>query len=155
RTTALPVDGHVRVPGGKDYRLAFIAVIVILEIDGILIYVPHEFHGNPAHLRLCITHRRSAVAVHGTEVPLAFDERIAVAEILRHADHGVVAGPVTMRMVFTHDIAYVTRGCLIRFPSSHAVVMHTVKYSPVHRLHAVPDIGECPRDDDTHCIIQE
>src|SRR5699024_2559910 len=109
----------------------------------------------PAHLRLCVTHRRSAVPVHGTEVPLTVDKWIAVAEILRHADHRIIDGRVTMRMIFTHDIADDTRGFLIRFISGHAVVMHTVKYSPVHGLHAVPDIRKRPRDDDTHCIIQE
>ena len=60
----------------------------------------------------CITHGRRRVAIHGTEVALTINERVAHGEILRHADQGVVDRGVAVRVQLTHDVADHARGFL-------------------------------------------
>ncbi len=60
-----------------------------------------------------------------------------------------------MRMVFPHDIPDDPGGLLVRFIRGDPQFVHSVKDPPLHRLEAVADIGQGPRHDDTHRIVQE
>ena len=51
-----------------------------------------------------VTHRRSIVAVHGTEVTLTIHQHVTQGEILRHTNDGVVNSGVAMGVVLTDHV---------------------------------------------------
>ena len=106
--TAMPaaaVDEEVRELGRQDRRLLLGAVVVVLEVDGLLVDVVEHLGGDRGQARLRVAHRRGAVAVDRAEVALAVDERVAHREVLGEPDQGVVQGDVAVRVVLAHHLA--------------------------------------------------
>jgi hypothetical protein len=71
RDTHRTVDEQVREPRGEHDWLLSLAVVVVLEVDGLLVDVPDHLHGERRHLGLGVSRGCRAVVAGGTEVALA------------------------------------------------------------------------------------
>src|SRR5690606_25603383 len=94
------------------------------------------------------------VAVHGAEVTLAVFQRQAHGEVLSHADHGVINGGVSVRVVFTHHFPDDFGGFLVFAVPVIADGALAKEDAAVHRLEAVADIWQGARDDDGHGVVE-
>ncbi len=127
--------------GRQDSRLLERFVEIRLEIDGILIQVGQDFFGQLLEFGLGVSHGRHRVAVDGTEVALSVDKQVAQVPGLGQAGHRVVNAGVTVRVVFTEDVADDTGGLLHAAAVGDTQVAHSEEDAPVHRLKSVSYIG--------------
>ena len=81
------------------------AVVVRLEIDGVLVDVVEQMQRDLGQARFGVAHRRRRIAVDRAEIALAVDQRHAHGEILRHAHQRVVDRLVAVRVILAHDVA--------------------------------------------------
>ena len=135
------VDEEVGEAGGKDRRLLRPAVVVVLEVDGLLVDVPHHLHGERGHPALGVPGRGRGVVAGAAEVALAVDERIAQRPVLDEADEGVVDRGVAVRVVLAHDVADDARALGVRAVGAVAAVEHRVDDAAVDGLQPVAHLG--------------
>jgi hypothetical protein len=107
-----------------------------------------------AHADLGVAHRRRRVAVDRAEIALAVEQRQAHRELLRHADQRVVDRLVAMRMVLADHVADDAGRLAIRLVPVVAVLVHRMENAPVHRLEPVADVGQRPRHDHAHGVVE-
>ena len=124
------------------------------EIDGVLVEVFQQFHGDGCQAGLGITHGCRAVAVDAAEVALAVDQHVAHGELLGHTHHRVIDGAVTVRVVFAQHLADDTGALAVGGIRPQAHVIHGIEDAAVHRLQPVAGIGQRPRDDHAHGVIK-
>ena len=148
------VDQQVRQLRRQHRRLLLGAVVVVLEVDGLLVDVVEHLGGDRGEARLRVAHRRGAVAVDAAEVALAVDERVAHREVLGEADEGVVDRAVAVRVVLAHHLAD-DRGALAeRAGGRQAHLAHRVEDPAVDGLEAVADVGQGARHDHAHRVVE-
>jgi len=135
------IDQQPRNTGWKNQWFVFGFIVVRAEIDRFLVEVGQEFVGQLGHANFCITHGRCGITINRTKVTLAIDQHVAHRKRLCHADNGVIHGGITMWMVFTNNITHHSGGFFIGFVPVVAQYTHSVKYAPVNRFQAIPDIG--------------
>ena len=153
RNPGRAVGEQVRKRRRQHHRLVFLLIEIWLKIDRVLVEIAQEFLGNllePA-FRIPVGGRR--VAVDRAEVPLAVDQLIAHAKVLRHAHERVVHGGVAVRMVFTEhftdDLGAFGVGPVVIQPD----LAHRVEHAPIGRLQPVPGVGQGTADNDRHRVI--
>ena len=149
-----PVDQQVGEPGGQQRRLLELAGVVVDEVDGVLVDAVEHRHGDLGQTALRVAGRGGRV-VGRAEVALGVNQRVAEGEALAHADEGVVDGPVAVGVVLAHDVAGHTGALDGRAVGPGAEVVHAPEDPAVHRLESVPGVGQRPRDDDRHRVVQE
>ena len=148
------VDEQVRQPCRQDRRLLLGAVVVVLEVDGLLVDVVEHLGGDRREAGLRVAHRGRAVAVDAAEVALAVDERVAHREVLGEAHEGVVDRTVAVRVVLAHHLAD-DRGALPeRARARQAHLAHRVEDPAVDRLEAVADVRQGARHDHAHRVVE-
>ena len=148
------VDQEVREARRQHHRLALGIVVVLLEIDGVLVDVLEQRVRDLGEPHLGVAHRRRRIAVDRAEIALPVDQRQAHREVLRHAHQRVVDRLVAVRMVLADDVADDARRLAIRLVPLVAVLVHRVEDAPVHRLEAVAHVGQRPRHDHAHGVIE-
>ena len=74
-------------------------------------------------------------------------------KVLGQADQGVVHGGVAVGMVLAQHVAHAGGGLLKGLVRGQVVLVHGVEDPPVHRLQAVPHVGQSPAHDDGHGIV--
>ncbi len=153
RDAGRAVDQQVREPRREDDRLLGAAVVVGLEVDGVLVDVADHLHGQRRHPALGVPHRRGGVVARRAEVALAVDQRRAHHPGLREADQGVVDRGVAVRVVLTHHVADDARALREAAVGAVAAVVHRVEHPAVHRLQAVAYVGQRAADDDRHRVV--
>jgi len=154
RDAGAAVDQEVRQLGREDGWLLLRSVVVVLEVDRLLVDVGQELGGDRRQARLGVPHGCRGIAVHGAEVALAIDERVAHREVLGEANEGVVEGDVTVGVVLAHHLAD-DRGALAegaRGREPH--LAHRVEDPAMDRLQAVADIRQRPGDDHAHRVVE-
>ena len=124
RDAARAVDQQVREARRQDHRLLLVAVVVRLEVDGVLVDVVEQRHGRPGQAALGVAHRRRRIAVDRAEIALPVDQRQAHGEVLRHAHQRVVDRLVAVRMVFAHHVADDARRLDVLLVGRVAVLVH-------------------------------
>ncbi len=149
------IDKQVREAGRKDCRLHEGFVEVRIEIDGVLFNAFQHVHGQLLQPGFGITHGSRAVTVHGTEVALAFDKRIADVERLGKTNHGVIDRGVAVRVKFTQNVTDNAGALAVRFVRCHAELSHIIENTAVHRLQTVAHIRQSTVHDDGHGIGNE
>ncbi len=154
RNAAGAVDQQVRQRRGQDRRLLEGAVEVLRPVNGVLLDVGQHLGGDLGQPRLGVAHRGRVIAVDGAEVALAVHQRIAQAEILGHANHRLVHGRVAVRMVLAQHLTDDAGRLLVRLIGLQAQIVHRVEDAPVHGLQPVAHIGQRPRDDHAHRVVQ-
>ena len=110
--------------------------------------------GKARHTHLGITHGGRVIPINRTEVALTVDQDMAHREVLRHTYDSVVYRAITVRMVFTDDIADDTRRLLVRFIPIITQFMHGKQHTPVNRFKAIPHIWKRAADNDAHRIVE-
>ena len=154
RNAGRAVDHQVRQTRGKHHRLAQRAVEVVDVVNGVLVDIYKHLFGNRLHTRLRIAHRRRRVVVHASEVPLSVNKRQAHREVLRHSHHRLVHRVVVMRMILAQHLTHEPRALLVPLPGPHAQFLHCVEDAPLYGLQAVAHIGQRPRHDYAHRIVE-
>ena len=147
------VHQQIRQGGREDGGLGRGLLVVGHEVDGVFFNVLEEILGDVLQARLGVTIGRGWIAVHGAEVTLRIDERVAHDPGLGHADEGIVNGGVAVRMVVLKHLAD-DAGALVEGAIVHeALAEHGVEDAALHGLQAVAGVGEGARDDDGHRIL--
>ena len=147
------VDQQVREPAGQHLRLLGLAVVVVLEVDGLLVDVADHLHGQGGHPALGVPGRGRRVVARRAEVALAVDERVAQRPVLHQPHQGVVDRRVAVRVVLPHDVADDPRALVEAAVRPVAPVVHRVQHPPVHRLEPVAHVRQRPADDDRHGVV--
>ena len=148
------VDEQVREPARQHERLLGAAVVVVLEVDGVLVDVAHHLEGERRHLRLGVPRGGGAVVARGAEVALAERERVAQAPGLHQAHERVVDGRVAVRVELAHHLADDAGALGEGLVRAVAAVEHRVDHAAVHRLEAVAHLGQRTADDDAHRVVE-
>ena len=148
------VDEQVREARGQDDRLLGLAVVVVLEVDGLLVDVADHLHGERSHLGLGVPRRRGAVVAGRAEVALAERERVAQAPRLHESHERVVDRRVTVRVELAHHLADHAGALRESLVGAVAAVVHRVDHAAVHGLEAVAHLGQRAPDDDAHRVVE-
>ncbi len=102
------IDQQIREARREHFWLLQALIIVRVEVHGLFIKIAQELHRRLIQASLGVAHRCCRVAVDGSEVPMTIDQGKAHGERLSQADHRVIDGRVTMRVIFADDVAYGT-----------------------------------------------
>ena len=99
--------------------------------------------------------RCSRAEVWGSEISMPVDERVAQGEVLRHADQSVVDRAVAVRVVLAHHLTGDPRALHVGAVGARAEDVHAPEDPAVHRLESVARVGQRPRRDDRHGVVEE
>ena len=148
------VDQQVGQLRREDRRLAVLAVVVVREVDRLAIDVRQHLRRDRRQAGLGVAHGRRRVAVHGAEVALAVDERVAHREVLGQAHQGVVDRGVPVRVKLAHHLAD-DRGALPEGAvRGQPHLPHGVEDPAVDRLEAVADVRQGAGHDHAHRVVE-
>ena len=148
------VDQQVRDPRRQDRGLLGPAVVVVLQVDGVLVDVPQHLHGQRVEPALGVAHGGGRVVTGRAEVAVAVDQRVAQRPGLGHPDQGVVDRRVAVRVELTHHVADDAGALHVAAVRPVAAVEHRVEDLAVDRLEPVPDVRQRPPDDDAHRVVE-
>jgi len=151
---AAAVTDEVRKLARQHHRLHRGLVVVGLPVHCVFIDILHHLHRQRRQAAFGITHRRGRVAVHAAEVALSVDQRIAHAEVLRHAHQGGIQRLVAVRVEAFHRLPTHGGAFHVGTVGGNAHLAHRVEDSPLHRLQPVAHIGQGARDDGAHGITE-
>ena len=131
------------------------AVKVGLPVHGALPHFRQQNFGKAGQPGLGVAHGGEGLRViRGAPVPLPVNQRITVGEGLRHEHHGLVAGRVTVRVVFAQHVTHGPGGFLVLGQCRQAQFGHGIDDSPLYGLEAITDMRQCTVENDVHGIIQ-
>ena len=147
------VDQQVGVARREYDGLLRAAVVVGLEVDGLLLDVADHLQRERRHPALGVPHRGGGVVARRAEVALAVDQRSAHHPRLRQPHQGVVDRGVAVRVVLTHHVTDDARALREAAVGAVATVVHRVEHPAVHRLEAVAYVGQRTADDDRHRVV--
>ena len=140
---------------GRTSRLLVLAVVVGLEVDGVLVDVRAASPWPAASSRaLGVPHGGGRVVARRAEVALAVDQRVAQRPRLGQPDEGVVDRRVAVRVVVAHHVADDAGALDVAAVGPEAAVVHRVQDPAVHRLEPVADVGQRAADDDAHRVVE-
>src|SRR4029077_8707147 len=103
--------------------------------------------------RFGIPHGRWGIAVDGSEVSLAVDERIAHVEILREAYERRIDDGFAVRVIVAGRVAADFGALAVATIGREAEIVHGHKDASLHGLEAVAHVRESARDDYAHRIV--
>ena len=154
RNAAGAVDQQV----GKARRqyLGFKLALVVIgdKIDRVLGDVRQQLARRLRQAGFGIAHGRSRVAVHAAEIALSVDQHQAQGKILGQPHQGIVNRGITVGVILAHHVADNTRRLLVGLVEFVAALVHGIENATMHRLQAVAHVGQRPRDDHAHGVIQ-
>ena len=148
------VDQEVRETRRQDGGFLVLAVVVVLEVDGVLVDVADHLHGQLRHLGFRVTRGGRAVVAGGAEVALAQRQRVAHGPVLDQAHQGVVDRGVAVRVVLAHDLADHAGALVVGALRAVAAVVHRVDHAAVHGLQAVAHVRQRAAHDDGHGVVK-
>ncbi len=139
---ARSVRQEVGEGGRKDDRLFLGAVVVRLEVDGVLVETDEQLLRDRRQPRFGVTHGGGVIAVDIAEIALPVHERVPRREILREADEGVVDGELPMRVIFADRVADHARALLEGCIGAETQDPHRPQDTPVNGLQPVARIRQ-------------
>ena len=151
---ARAVDQQVRELGRQHDRFLLAAVIVRLEVDGVLVEVIEQRDCGPGQPNLGVALGRRRVAVDRAEIALAVDQRQPHGEVLRQPHQGVVDRQIAMGVIFAHGIAGDARRFVVGPLRRVIVLVHRIEDAPMHRLEPVAHVRQRARHDHAHGVIE-
>ena len=154
RDAAGAVDQQIGKARRQHHRLVLVAVVVGLEIDGVLVDVVEQRHRRLGQPAFGVAHGRRRIAVDRAEIALPVDQLQAHGKILRHAHQRVVDRLVAVRVIFAHHVADHARRFDVFLVGRVALLVHRKENAPVHRLQAVAHVGQRARHDHAHGVIE-
>jgi len=151
---ARAVDQEVRQGGRQDLRLGQLVVVVRHEVHDVLVEVARHHQGRRGEPGFGVPGRRGAV-VERTEVAVAIDQGQSQGERLRHAHEGVVDRGVPVWVQLAHHLAHHPGGLHVATVRPQAHLGHLVEDPALHRLQAVPRVGQRTGVDDGVGVLEE
>ena len=151
----LPLTSRFGKRAGSTVGLLDLARVVVDEVDGVLVdAVEHRaWRAGPGGTRC--SGRRPAGRRASRSCPWGAISGWRRREVLAHAHQGVVDRRVAVGVVLAHDVAG-DPGALHGGPvGAGAEVVHAPEDPAVHRLEAVAGVGQGPRHDDRHRVVEE
>ena len=148
------VDQNIGKARRQDLRLALGAVVIVDEGDRVLVEVLEQVIGDLGQPRLGIAHRRRRIGVHRAEIALAVDQRHPHRPILGEPGQRLVDRGIAMGVKLTHDVADDAAAFAQGPAGDIAGLMAGVENAAMDRLEAVADVGQRPRDDHRHRIVE-
>ena len=155
RNALAAVDQQVGEPAGQHVGFLLGFVKVRVPVNGILINIRQHFACNFGHAGFGITVSSRGVAVHGTKVALAVNQRITQAEILCQTHHRVIHTGVAVGVVSTQHSTNRIRRLAVRVAGVVASLVHRVQDAAVYGLQAIAHIRQGTGYDNGHGIIQK
>ena len=135
------------------FLLGFIKVGI--PVDGLLLDIRQHLAGHLGHTGLGVTVSSRGIAVNGTEVALAVDQRVAQAEILCQTDHGIIDRRIAVGVVRAKHRTDSIGGFAVGVLRVVAALVHRVQDAAVDGLQAVAHIGQSTRHDNRHRVVKE
>ena len=137
---ACAVDQQMRDARGHHHGFALGLVVIGLEVDGVLVDILQQRFARRRHAHFGIPHGSSAIAVDGSEVSLAVQQRQAQGKILGHAHQGVIDRLITVRMVFADDVADHPGGFSVLLVTGVATLAHGVQNASMNGFQPVAHV---------------
>ena len=135
------IDKQVGKARGEHLGFLQRLVVVGLPVDGLLLEVGQKLHGRLVQSGFGVTHGCGTIAVDGTEVTMAVDERDAHGEVLCETHERVVDGGITMGVILTHAVTDGTCALDVGLVGRDAAFVHRVKDATMDGLEAVAHVG--------------
>ncbi len=148
------VDQQVGELRRQHDRLALAAVVVRLEVDGVVLEVVEQGHGGPRQPDLGVALGRRRIAVDRAEIALPVDQRQAHGEVLRQAHQRVVDRLVAVRVILAHGVAGDARRFVVGAVRRVIVLVHRIEDAAMHGLQPVAHVGQRARHDHAHGVIE-
>ena len=152
--TRRTIDQQVRDARGQNGRLKGLAVVVGLEINGVLVDVTHHLQGNGGHLGLGVSRRCGTVVTGGAEVTLTQCQRVTHDPALNQTHQSVVDSAITVGVELTHHVANHAGALVEGSVRAVAAIVHRVDHAAVHGLEAVTYIRQGAANNNGHCVVQ-
>ena len=145
----------MRKPRRQPGRFFQGAVEIGIPVHGAVADFAQQHFGDGREFGFGIAHRRERFRVVArAEIALAFDQRIAIRERLRHQHQGFVTGAVAVGVIFADDIADSARGFFRLGARVEAQLAHREDDPPLHRLQAIADEGQGAVQDHVHRVVE-
>ena len=154
RDTARTVDEQVWKLGWQHRRLEQPVVVVRFEIDRLVVEIVEQRHRDLGQARFRVALGGGRIAVDRAEVSLAIDQRHAQRKVLRHAHQRIINRQVAVRMEVAHHIADHLGRLDVLLVKRQAQPVHSVEDAAMHRLQAIPDIGQRARNNHAHRVVE-
>ena len=148
------VDEKIREFRGQNFGFAFAFIEVRNHVDGIFVEIGKQFFREALHAAFGITGGRGGVAVDGSEVALAFNQRGAHGEVLGETHKRIVNRGVSVRMILTHDFTDDSRRFHGGVTFGESKLFHSVEDSAVDGLKTVTDVRNRTSHVDAQGILQ-
>ena len=148
------VDEQVGEPRRQHRGFFGGAVVVRHQVDGVLLDVGEQLHGQRVQARFGVAAGGRA-EVRRAVVAVEVDERVAQRERLGHAHEGVVDRAVAVRVVAGHRVAGDACALHVRSVGTEALLVHVPDDSTVHGLQAVAHVGQRARHDRGDRVVEE
>ncbi len=156
RDAGAAVDHEVGDRRREDDGLELPAVVVGLEVDGVLVDRGRHRHRCRRHPALGVAHgRRGVVAAGRPEVAVPVDHGQPQRPGLGHADQGVVDRAVTVGVQPAHHLADDAGALDVPAVGEEPHLVHRVQDPALHGLEAVAGVGEGAGVDDRVGVLQE
>ena len=154
RDTAGAVDEKIRNARRQDYRLFARLIEIGNEVDGFFLEVGENVFADFRQARFRVPHGRRRIAVHGAEISLAVDKRVAHVEILREADQRRIDHGFPVRVIIAGRVAADFRALAVAAIGGKAEIVHGHKDAALHRLQPVAHVRKGARDDYAHRVVE-
>ena len=133
-------------------------IVVRNKVNCPLVNFIQQQSGDFGETRFCITHGRSTIAITAAKVALTINQRIALAEVLRHAHQCVVGRLVAMGVKPAQHIAHHT-GTFNRLGTggtreAQAHAGHGIQDASLNRFLAIAHIWQCATFDHAECVFK-
>ena len=148
------VHQHVRELRREHFGFLRLLVEGRDHVHRFLVDVGEQFLRDALHAALGVTVGGRRVAINAAEIALAFDERRAHREILRHADERVVHGRVAVRMVAAEHVADDLGAFDGLVGLGESALAHGVEDAAVAGFHAVADVRDGAADVHAQRVLQ-
>ena len=154
RDAGRAVDEQVRERGGQDDRLGHLAVVVGLEVDGVLVDLVRHRERGGRHAALGVAHGRGA-GVQRPEVAVPVDDRQAHRPALPQPHERVVDRGVAVGVQLAHHVADDARALHVPAVGTQVHVVHRVEDAALHGLQPVPRVRDRPGVDHRVRVLEE
>ena len=144
RNPSCSIDQKIRKGCRQNSRLLLGIVKVPSKRNGIFLNILQKIASHLRQACLSITHRCWWITVHGTIVPVHLNENLTVFPVLRHADHGIVDGAVTVGVEIPHDVPDRLGRLTVAFVKGVAVLVHGIKNTALNRLQTIANVRQGP-----------
>ena len=148
------IDEKVRIFRRQHCRLKLRLVVILGKIDGFLVDVTKQAFRRPRQPGFGVTHRRRRIAIDRSEIALPVDKRKPHGKILRHPDHGLIDRAVAMRVIVTHHVTDDAGRFARWFRPVVIAFHHCIEDAAMNRLQPVANVGQRPRHDHAHGVVE-